>query len=294
LNLTKLAEVACFSKFHFHRIFRAMVGETLNDFVQRIRLEKSVQKLTTDFNKSITEIALDCGFSSSQNFAKIFKSHYGMTPSIMRREFNWDDWIIKMRNLKGKNKDNLQPGEAYVYDYYHNKRQLPIDKILDKRRVLQVKIENLPDLHVAYIRSRGPYNYKTIEPVFRQLSQWAYPRGMNENNSMVLGVVRSNTMITPEDKLIYDVCVTVPESIKADRWVDIQVLPGGKFAIHHCEIETDRDEEAWLSFVLNWLASSDYQPDDRPLYQIYYNDPETHPLKHQILDLCLPIKPLCD
>ena len=106
LNLTKLAEVACFSKFHFHRIFRAMVGETLNDFVQRIRLEKSVQKLTTDFNKSITEIALDGGFSSLQNFAKIFKSHYGMTPSIMRKEFNWDEWIIKKRNLKGKNKDN--------------------------------------------------------------------------------------------------------------------------------------------------------------------------------------------
>jgi AraC family transcriptional regulator len=294
LNLTKLAEIACFSKFHFHRIFRAMVGETLNDFVQRIRLEKSVQKLTTDLNKSITEIALDCGFSSSQNFAKIFKSHYGMTPSIMRKEFNWDDWIIKMRNLKGKNKDNLQPGEAYVYDYYHNKRQLPIDKILDKRCVLQVKIENLPDLHVAYIRSRGPYNYKTIEPVFRQLSQWAYPRGMNENNSMVLGVVRSNTVITPEDKLIYDVCITVPESIKADRWVGIQVLPGGKFAIHHCEIEKNRDEEAWLNLVLNWLTSSDYQPDDRPLYQIYYNDLDTHPLKHQILDLCLPIKPLCE
>jgi AraC family transcriptional regulator len=271
-----------------------MVGETLNDFVQRIRLEKSVQKLTTELNKSITEIALDCGFSCSQNFAKIFKAHYGMTPSIVRRELNWDDWIIKMRNLKGKNKDNLQQGDAYLYDYYHNKRQLPVDKIVDKQCVLQVKIENLPDLHVAYIRSMGPYNYKTIEPVFRQLSQWAYPRGMNENNSMVLGVVRSNTVITPEDKLIYDVCITVPESIKADRWVDIQVLPGGKFAIHHCEIEKNRDEEAWLNFVLNWLASSDYQPDDRPLYQIYYNDYNTHPLKHQILDLCMPIKPLCE
>ena len=294
LNLTKLAEVACFSKFHFHRIFRAMVGETLNDFVQRIRLEKSVQMLITDLNKSITEIALDCGFSSSQSFAKLFKAHYGMTPSTSRREYNWDDWIIKMRNLNGENKDNLQPGEAYLYDYYHNKRQLPIDKILDKRCVLQVKIENLPDLHVAYIRSRGPYNYKTIEPVFRQLSRWANPRGLIENGSMFLGVGWSNPVITPEDKLIYDACITVPESIKADRWVDIQVLPGGKFAIHNCEIETDHDEEAWLSFVLNWLASSDYQPDDRPLYQIYYNDPETHPLKHQILDLCLPIKPLCD
>jgi AraC family transcriptional regulator len=292
LNLTKLAEVACFSKFHFHRIFRAMVGETLNDFVQRIRLEKSVQMLITDLNKSITDIALDCGFSSSQNFAKLFKAHYGVTPSIVRKELNWNDWIIKMRNLKRKNKDNLQLVEAYLYDYYHNKRQLPVDKIVDKQCVLQVKTENLPDLYVAYIRCRGPYNYKTIAPVFKQLLQWANPRGLIENGSMVLGVIWNYAMITPEDKLIYDACITVPESIKADRWVDIQVLPGGKFAIHHCEIETNRDEEAWLGLVLNWLASSDYQPDDRPLYQIYYNDPDTHPLKHQILDLCLPIKPL--
>ena len=114
LNLTKLAEIACFSKFHFHRIFRAMVGETLNDFVQRIRLEKSIQKLATELNKSITEIALDCGFSCSQNFAKLFKARYGITPSIFRREFNWDDWKTKMRNLKGKNKEDLQPADAFL------------------------------------------------------------------------------------------------------------------------------------------------------------------------------------
>jgi AraC family transcriptional regulator len=114
LNLTILAEVACFSKFHFHRIFRAMVGETLNDFVQRIRLEKSITKLTTELNKSITEIALDCGFSCSQNFAKIFKAHYGMTPSIFRKEYNWNDYTIKMWNFKGKNKDNLQPVDAFL------------------------------------------------------------------------------------------------------------------------------------------------------------------------------------
>ena len=292
LNLTKLAEVACFSKFHFHRIFRAMVGETLNDFVQRIRLEKSITKLTTELNKSITEIALDCGFSCSQNFAKIFKAHYGITPSIFRREFKWNDWKIKMLNLKGKNKDDLQPVDAFLYDTYYNKRQLPIDKILDKQFVPQIKIENLPDLHVAYIRSRGPYHHETLASVFKQLLQWANPRRLIENGSMVLSVFWSNPDITPDDKLIHDACITVPESIKADRWVDVRVLPGGKFAIHHCEIDAGPSEEAWLSFVLNWLASSDYQPDDRPLYQIYYNDYNTHPLKHQIIDLCLPIKPL--
>lgn len=292
LNLTKLAEVACFSKFHFHRIFRAMVGETLNDFVQRVRLEKSIKKLTADLNESITEIALDCGFSSSQNFAKLFKAHYGVTPSLVRREFKWNDWKIKMLNLKGKNKDDLQPVEAFLYDTYYNKRQLPIDKILDKQFVPQVRIENITDLRVAYIRSRGPYQHETLASVFKKLLQWANPKGYMTQETMVLSVFWNNPDVTPKDKLIHDACITVHESIKADRWVDVQVLPGGKFAIHHCEIDAGHSDESWMSFVLNWLATSDYQPDDRPLYQIYYNDPDTHPLKHQITDLCLPIKPL--
>jgi AraC family transcriptional regulator len=150
----------------------------------------------------------------------------------------------------------------------------------------------MPDLHVAYIRSRGPYHHETLASVFKQLLQWANPRRLIENGSMVLSVFWSNPGITPDDKLIHDACITVPESIKADRWVDVRVVPGGKFAIHHCEIDAGPSEEAWMSLVLNWLVSSDYQPDDRPLYQIYYNDPDTHPLKYQILDLCMPIKPL--
>jgi AraC family transcriptional regulator len=94
--------------------------------------------------------------------------------------------------------------------------------------------------------------------------------------------------------LIHDACITVPESIKADKWIDIQNLPGGKFAIHHCEAKADSLEAIWISLILNWLASSDYQPDNRPAYQIYYDDIETYSLKHMVVDLCLPIKPLCD
>ena len=62
LSLESLAKVAIFSPFHFHRIFRAMVGETLNQFIQRIRIEKAAAQLIVNPKKSITEIAFDCGF----------------------------------------------------------------------------------------------------------------------------------------------------------------------------------------------------------------------------------------
>lgn len=292
LNLTRLADVACFSKFHFHRLFRTMVGETLNDFVQRIRLEKSIQKLIKEPSQSITEIALDCGFSSSQNFATLFKASYGLPPSTVRKEYNWDNYKIKMEKLRIKDKNVLQPAEAYLYDVYRNKRQLPIDRIMDQKSIPDVKIVERQPLRVAYVRIIGHYREETIVPAFKKLLQWATPREYLTGKAIVLGVIGSPTSITPEDKLIFDACITVPDSVKADQWVNIQTLPGGKFGVHHCEIERNSAEAMWMNVMLNWLFHSDYQPDDRPLWQIFYNDPETHPLKHQILDLCLPIKPL--
>ena len=151
---------------------------------------------------------------------------------------------------------------------------------------------NQPPLYVAYLRNIGPYNSKTVSLTYKKLLQWAEPRGLITPKMILLGVFWSNPDITPEDKLIHDACIVVPESLKADRWINVQIIPGGNFAVYHCTTETNRIDEEWVSLILNWLTYSDYQPDDRPPYQIYYNDPELHPLKHLILDLFLPIKPL--
>lgn len=291
LNLAALAAVACFSKFHFHRIFRAVVGETLNDYVQRIRLEKSLQKLTTDRNKPITDIALECGFSCSQNYAKLFKSRYGVTPSVVRREFHWDEWHSKMKRLKDRKQKGMGPAEAHLYDVYRNKRRISIKKILDQQPVTGVDIRHMPALRVAYVRTIGPYTKERISPTFERLLKWAAPRGLITPGVKILSIWNNPGSI-PEDKLIHDACLTVPAGISADQWVDVQVLSGGKYAVCRCEIGADKMEEAWLGFVLNWMTASDYQPDDRPLYHIYYNTPQSHPAGLYTLDLCMPVKPL--
>src|SRR5215467_754770 len=80
IKLEELAKVACFSDFHFHRIFGAVSGETLNGFTNRIRLEKAARLLRYS-DRSLTDIALDCGFSSSATFARAFRSGYDTTPT---------------------------------------------------------------------------------------------------------------------------------------------------------------------------------------------------------------------
>ena len=84
LALERLARVAGFSSFHFHRIFRSMVGETLSQFVQRVRVEKAASQLLRYPDQPITEIALACGFSGSAAFARVFKDSFGTTATEWR------------------------------------------------------------------------------------------------------------------------------------------------------------------------------------------------------------------
>src|SRR5580692_7767131 len=75
VKLKELARVACFSEFHFHRIFGAVAGETLKNFTSRLRIEKAA-RLLRFCNDSLTDIALECGFSSSATFSRAFRSSY--------------------------------------------------------------------------------------------------------------------------------------------------------------------------------------------------------------------------
>src|SRR6516225_5095613 len=84
VKLEELAKVACFSEFHFHRIFRAVSGETVNNFTNRLRLEKAARLLRYS-DQSLTDIALDCGFSSSATFSRAFRSGYDTSPSQFRK-----------------------------------------------------------------------------------------------------------------------------------------------------------------------------------------------------------------
>lgn len=95
LSLENLARVANFSRFHFHRIFRAIVGETLSQFIQRIRVERAAAQLIDNPRKSITEIAFDCGFSGSATFARAFRETFHMSASQWRSNGRLQDRKIR-------------------------------------------------------------------------------------------------------------------------------------------------------------------------------------------------------
>ena len=83
LPIAKLARLAHFSPFHFHRIFRSAVGEPLHTFVRRMRLEKAVFRMMHGPKTTLTAIAIQSGFASSSDFSRAFKQTYGFSPRSM-------------------------------------------------------------------------------------------------------------------------------------------------------------------------------------------------------------------
>ena len=298
MSLEGLAELANFSKFHFHRVFRAHIGETLNDFIRRQRLERSVHYLIHDRNADITNIALRCGFSSSANYAKAFKQYFSQTPSQIRTQLDFRDPKVLMSKI-GKLKRNT--GKDLIDDSSHNSIQHDELRRLDdgsfildqlRRTTMDVQVKELPDQHVAYIRNIGPYNSTQIGPVFGKLFAWAGPNGHLAENTRTLGVSWSDPNITPTDKCQFDACVTVDRGIKTSGEISTQILKGGKYAVYHCEVKNNDFHAAWMELMRNWLPSSGFQADDRPCVEEYLNEADKHPEKMWIVDICLPIKAL--
>jgi AraC family transcriptional regulator len=149
----------------------------------------------------------------------------------------------------------------------------------------------MPERHVAYIRHTGAYD--RIVGALDRLMRWAGPRGLLRfPETEVLAIYHDNPDLTPEPKLRSDACITVPPGTSVDGEVGLQVIPGGLYAVGHAEIDANQYGEAWDRLFSDWLPESGYQPDDRPCFELYRNNPDEHPQGIHIVDICEPIRPL--
>ena len=83
LTVKELARVACFSTYHFHRLFSGMMGETLKDHVRRLRLERAALELRVG-TKPVVQVALDSGYEAHEAFTRAFKAAYRVAPARFR------------------------------------------------------------------------------------------------------------------------------------------------------------------------------------------------------------------
>ncbi|MDN5681424.1 MAG: AraC family transcriptional regulator, partial [Ewingella sp.] len=92
LTVEQLSEVACFSRFHFHRQFSQFCGVSVSRYITLMRLKRASYRLVQQSPNKIIDIALDAGFENPESFSRAFKHTFGLTPSEFRKAPVWMDW----------------------------------------------------------------------------------------------------------------------------------------------------------------------------------------------------------
>lgn len=283
LSLAELASVAHFSPFHFHRVFRAMVGETLQRFIARLRLERAATWLVHNPERSITAIALDSGFASSATFARAFRAEFGTSASACRESAQ----VRNLGKLDGKPGKAAGQGEPYGGSHMETNETIsPVE--------MQIEVRDLDPARVAYVRHTGPYagDGELFGTLFGKLSTWAGPRGLLGPSAQFLCVYHDNPEVTDEGKRRISVCVSIPESAEVGGEIGAMQVDGGRYAVAHVRIDVDQYGAAWRQLLNSWLPDSGYQPDDRLAFERFLNDPASDPEGKHELEICLPIRPL--
>jgi AraC family transcriptional regulator len=296
LPLAALAEIAGFSPFHFHRIFSSLIGETLNGFIQRIRLEKAASILMQNPKESITNIALECGFSGSSAFARAFREAFGMNASEWRAGgYSKDRNTCQSNSKEWQVSSNIRQDFDPLSDYSKNKQEWRVEMKTNQNLITNIEVKNTPEISVAYIRHIGPYagDVELFGRLFNKLAAWAGPRGLlASSETRFLTIYHDSPELTDPKKLRTDVCITVPADTRVDGEIGKATIPAGKNAIAHFEIKSDQYTDAWNAIYGGWLPESGYQPDDRPCFELYLNDAKDHPEGKCIVDIYVPVKPL--
>ena len=274
LSLKQIAEAACFSMFHFHRIFKAVAGETVCEFTRRIRIETAANRLIGN-DEAVTGIALDCGFSSSQNFANAFKRRFGLTPSAYRRRNGVN------KNSKNEHSPSLRACYAAV------NRIAGLSKGGGRRKI-ETEVREMPELHVAYVRKVGAYTSEPCAEAFRALMRWAAPRGYSAAGKM-MSDYWDNPEVTAPDQCRTDACVAVPAGTITESPVALQTIGGGPYFVCRCRVRADGFFAAWEAAFARLVADG-YECADLPCYELYRNYPAAHSQNRWQIEICIPLR----
>ncbi len=259
MPLITLAEVAGFSPFHFHRIFRGMVGESVQQHVRRLRLERAAGLLKTT-ERSVLDIALETGYESHEAFTRAFRRQFSCSPTSFRET---------MRGTASPSPSNFSP-MTYSTDE------------------LQVELRRLPSRMLLCLRHVGPYDQ--VGSTWERLCDWAGPRDLIGADTEMIGASYDDPDVTPADKLRYDACLTVPAGTVGEGEIFVRDFPGGMFATMLHEGPYQELGATYAKLYGGWLPQSGYVAADPPCVEFYLNEPETTEPEDLLTQVCIPLK----
>lgn len=157
----------------------------------------------------------------------------------------------------------------------------------------EIKIKELESRHVAFVSFVGNYigNAEVFKNLFEKLGAWAGSKNILGPDSVFLSAYYDDPKTTPPEELKLELCLSVPEDTEVEGDIRKKLLPGGKYAVINAELKGPEEYGPAWEVIVKWASDNNHGIDmSRPSYEIYHNNPEEHPKKHHIIEICLAVK----
>ncbi|WP_425083943.1 AraC family transcriptional regulator [Ruegeria profundi] len=254
LSLDALADVAAMSRFHWHRVFRALTGETCAQAVRRIRLHRAAVQLVRS-DSSVSQVSHSVGYPNPNSFIRAFTEAYGSSPAAFRKA---GQFLPAHPNFKTGG--------------------YPMHPVTTRTE---------PARRVIALPHKGAYS--EIGKSFEAFGALCESRQLWPQVGPVVGIYFDSPDEVPEDQLRSYAGAEFRGEGTPDGMEDVQIA-GGKTAVLTYKGPYSGLEAAYHSLFGNWLPESGEEPADQPCYEIYLNDPRETAPEDLLTEICLPLK----
>ena len=257
IAINELARLSNFSPFHFHRIVKALLSESIGSYITRTRLEQAA-KMISYSSSSIEKIAYSVGYEAPSSLSKQFKNHFGISPSEYRK--------TKVLPLKSQ-------------------------KIMDLNLIIKKpKIVVLEEKKCLFIRMQGNYQQLDYSSAWAKLWSIVKTQKLFTAGIEHIGISYDDPKVTDDNKIRYDACLLIYKEAKPDGEVGVKILKGGKFAMFHYT-GSYKYLSAVYDYIFNeWLLNNEYELRDEPVREKYRNNPDKTEESKLKTEIYLPIR----
>lgn len=262
ISIQDVANYCHLSKYYFSRVFKKATGESVYAFIKRLKMEQSAIRLKTEKDKTITDIGLEYGYSSS-NFSSAFSKHLDISPAEYRKSLNTT---------------------CVLHPFYQNKAA-EFPTLEDYRQ--RTQIQELDDIVVIYERHIG--NYMELEKKWRDFME-KYKDYIKEDTLMIERAYDDPSVTTNLEQCLYDICITVDKNCSHEKisHENVMKIPGGKFAVYRFDGYVQDIFTVFQGLFHIWLSQSGYVMRERYSLGIYRAMDRIN--THVVMDLCIPVK----
>lgn len=255
IGLNRLAEVACLSPYHWHRIYTAIRGETIAATVKRLRLQRAVDRLANT-ELTIKVISERAGYASVASFCRAFKEVYRQSPAAYR--------------MSGSHAGFKAANESKDTSSF------------------KVFLEQVPQTRCACVSHHG--SYMQIDRAMSTLFGELIAQNLAGSESRMIAVFHDDPDAILETELRSQACSPVSDHVRLRSPLEETVLRGGAYArLRYRGPYADmKDAYRWLFGV--WVPSSGCEVANAPCFEEYLNNPQDVPPTQLLTEIYLRLQ----